>query len=374
VVHLVAGTNAQGYPTALRKAWRDLGLEVADAPAKSSLSEARGKLSYTFFERAFRQQLRGFEERRSTYRGLRIYAIDGDQLELPLSDDILASGYRGFPCKHHQETHFPRLYLVHAYDCVSGVTKDLRYGPENQELQAAIDMVLSFEAKSVTLYDRFYLSRKLIAAHAASGSFFLARCKQDWATFKEVVEFGQSNRRNAAALIDGVLVRLVKIVNPRTGKIAVFATNLPRKLFTNLELARLYARRWEVETSFRDSTHTAKLEQWHSKSINGILQELFAHFWLVNAARIQIALHINPGRGFLEAMYKRANFKSTLEFLVDCFGKILSGQARQALADIAAFIRRLIERRTRLRRAYPRQIKSKRKTYPSACLVQRRKR
>ena len=74
------------------------------------------------------------------------------------------------------------------------------------------------------------------------------------------------------------------------------------------------------------------------------------------------------------ALYKRANFKSTLEFLVDCFGKILSGQARQALADIAAFIRRLIERRTRLRRAYPRQIKSKRKTYPSACLVQRRKR
>ena len=34
--------------------------------------------------------------------------------------------------------------------------------------------------------------------------------------------------------------------------------------------------RWEVENSFRDFTQAIRLEQWHSKFINGIRQELLA--------------------------------------------------------------------------------------------------
>jgi IS4 transposase len=53
-------------------------------------------------------------------------------------------------------------------------------------------------------------------------------------------------------------VRLIKVRNLRTKKDLVFATNLPSKLFTDAEISTLYQRRWQIETSFRDLTHTLK--------------------------------------------------------------------------------------------------------------------
>ncbi len=87
---------------------------------------------------------------------------DGDQLALPRSKDLLKEGYCGYPCPNEMETHFLRMYLSHAYDVLSGVTKNLCFSPALNEIANAIQMIGSFESNSITLYDSFiYLQRLL---------------------------------------------------------------------------------------------------------------------------------------------------------------------------------------------------------------------
>ena len=76
------------------------------------------------------------------------------------------------------ETHFLRMYLSHAYDVLSGVTKNLCYSPALNEIANAIQMIGSFESNSITLYDRLYLSTEIIKAHAQASNFFIARCSE----------------------------------------------------------------------------------------------------------------------------------------------------------------------------------------------------
>ncbi|MBK7890324.1 MAG: transposase [Bdellovibrionales bacterium] len=85
-------------------------------------------------------------------------------------------------------------------------------------------------------------------------------------------------------------VRLVKIRNPSSKQDMVFVTNLSASQFSTKEIGKLYRRRWEIETSFKELTCTLKIGQWHSKSLNGILQEIFALLWLVNVTRRQLKI------------------------------------------------------------------------------------
>ncbi len=125
-------------------------------PVKSSLSKIRQSISYLFFKDIFESLITDYEPLRKTFHGFYIYAIDGDQLALPRSKDLLKEGYCGYPCPNEMETHFLRMYLSHAYDVLSGVTKNLCFSPALNEIANAIQMIGSFESNSITLYDRLY--------------------------------------------------------------------------------------------------------------------------------------------------------------------------------------------------------------------------
>jgi hypothetical protein len=77
-------------------------------PAKGSLTKIRQSISYLFFKDLFDSLIKNYEPYRKMFRGFYIYAIDGDQLAIPCSEDILNHGYRGCPCPDKTETHYPR--------------------------------------------------------------------------------------------------------------------------------------------------------------------------------------------------------------------------------------------------------------------------
>ncbi len=80
-------------------------------PVKSSLSKIRQSISYLFFKDIFESLITDYEPLRKTFHGFYIYAIDGDQLALSRSKDLLKEGYCGYPCPNEMETHFLRMYL-----------------------------------------------------------------------------------------------------------------------------------------------------------------------------------------------------------------------------------------------------------------------
>jgi hypothetical protein len=163
-------------------------------------------------------------------------------------------------------------------------------------------------------------------------------------------------------------------VNPRSGEVALFATNLQRSRFRNKEINDLYALRWEVETANRDMTHTLKVEQWHSQSFNGILQELYTTLWLMNQARVQMALALKK-RCNLDQLfdYAKSNFKLIVDFILDSLKDLANKKTRRVYGRLKHLLKISTEHRKRRSRSYPRQVKKSRKIYPSASTVPRQK-
>ena len=367
LIYLVSSDH--GYPSALRKAWADFDLHQFE-PVKSSLSKIRQKISYRFFEEIFAEMTRAARYRK-TYRGLFVYAVDGHETTLPASEQVLADGFRGRARMRRKETYYPRMYLSEMFDVINELTVSIEHNATRNENRDALKLLEEAEKNSLTIYDRAYLCRDLLNAHFEKGSFFLFRCRSG-ATFKEVRDFYKSRKEKAKWTYSGQVIRLVKIRNPRTKQKMVLATNLPRS-WKEEELKNLYQKRWSIETSYRDAVYQG-LDHWHSKSQNGILQELYARLCLMNFARIQIlrslkASDIDP----LGTKYRKTNFKLLVNCVIDLIPLLLRGQLRKALERINDVIRRNRQARERLTRNYPRAIKASRKTaYPRLNVIKRR--
>jgi hypothetical protein len=77
-------------------------------------------------------------------------------------------------------------------------------------------------------------------------------------------------------LFKGFKLRIIKLVAP-DGTVSVLLTNLyDKKTFRRKDIINLYFKRWEIEVHYRDEKIILEVETFHSKTVNGILQELYA--------------------------------------------------------------------------------------------------
>lgn len=338
--------------------------DVDHAPVKSALCKIRKRISFKFFEGIFLGLLLQYETHRRTYKGLRIYAIDGLQLLLPRTDSLLEAGFNGRRVSQHRQSHMLYMYLTHAYDVLGEVTKDFKYSTGLDEITDAIEMVAKFEKNSVTIYDRLYISRRIVTAHKDAKNYFLARARRKGVVI-EIQDFFKSKKRRAVVEIEGVKVMLIKVYNPKAKQDDVFVTNLPDEWLTKSIIENLYTKRWEVENSFRVAVQTMQCEQWHCTHLNGILQELFATFWLINFTRIQIALKQKPDKNPLAKEYSKPNFKFILDWVIGILPRILR-KIRGVLRPIKELMNLSTEKRKHRSRSYPRQLRYPAPNYPYA--------
>lgn len=350
-------------------------------PVKSSLSEARKKVSYEFFADAFRADLPRFKKMRKTYRGHYINAVDGSDLDLPASVDVIEAGFRGTPWSKEYETHYPKMHVVHAYDVINGLVSAFKYSTKYSEKALAMEMVSSFEKKSLTIYDRLFCGHPTFKAHTVAGNLFLVRavtcgervpeCIRDFLTSDRVdqnVMWKPKKLRKSEAL----RVRLIKVRHPKTGETSVLITNAPRTLFTRLELAKLYLKRWEIESSFKDLVSTLKMDQWHSTKINGILQEIYCLLWVANATKMQMRnmLEEDP----LAIDYCRSNFKMCVSLVAKNMALLIRRKQFDFFDILDYWTRKTRERRRHRSRTYPRVVRSYGTGFSADCKVLRKSR
>jgi hypothetical protein len=349
--------------------------EASDkTPVKSSFSERRQTVSYKFFEEIFEFDVAGFSDELPTWKGLRVVATDGDNYSLPATGDALELGYRGAAVKEGRETYYPRMYVSTLYDVLSGRVLSFEESSQNNELERAMKLQDSLpDSKTLVLYDRFYFSKKLVTEHLACGSYFLCRLKNGDRVLGAVKSFLDSGRRNQTVDIEGLEVHLIRVRNPKTGEDSYFATNMQRPKFRNKEVLELYARRWDIETSFRDLTETMNLESWHSKSVNGIKQEIFVVLWTYNQTKT-MEFEQNPRSWFkkLDRVYERPCFKAILIWFAEHFIELCNTLSEKAWRQFKMIIERTMEKRVRLSRSYPRASKQPAAKHSSDALVPRR--
>ena len=337
-------------------------------PAKSSFSEYRNKVSYKFFEDHFNDHFNKIDSQRATIRGFHVYAVDGDHLDVMPSESLLKDGLRGTPCPGKKtETYCLKLYTAQAYDVVNGIIKKFEYSSEMSETMLSMKMVDSYEKNSIAIYDRLYCGYRAISAHTNAQNKFIIRARFEGEgrnIQKQILRFSRSREKSRWIMwkpiwqnrhSPKIKVRLVKIKNPKTKKYMILITNLTEKQFRDDEIGELYKRRWDIEGSFRDITSTMKMEQWHSKNLNGILQEIFALFWLINTIKFNcFKAHIRA-KDWLNRKYSKSNFKFVLSAFVDNIHLCFATSGRRKISKILHYcIQKTIERRERLIRSYPR--------------------
>ncbi len=342
------GTNNNGYHTALDKGFSDLGEE--NIPTPSALCQFRRTISSDFFKDLFKDTLSAWKSSRPKWKGLFLNAIDGDQLTLPVSESILVDGYRGFPIKDGKETYFPVMYTCWATDLITGVPTSFSYSNKNDEISRAIEILSNYDQpeKTLTVYDRFYLSTRLLDSYKKYGGFFVARCKLQ-STFSEVVKFGKSTKKEETVSINEMKCRLIKFTPDSSKEEIVLATNLPKRFKKN-DIIPTYGYRWESETSNRDRTSSLKLDQFRAKDINGILQEVYSTLILQAITRIICANETNPKKDFMQKYYEKSNFKAVSIKVIDHIGSLLKNKSKSIFGQIQRLIIVSKEKRSRYSR------------------------
>lgn len=312
-----------------------------------------------------------------TYKGYHIVGFDGDDLNLPPTKDILDEGYRGYKIDDKHETHYLKMYLVKCVDLLSNVVLDFRQAVKNDEIGLAVQMLSCLPKMTIAVYDRLYFSKRIINSHINAGIFFVARCKSG-KTFKEVINFFDSSKTRSYYFYTDktsgttIKINLIKFPNPKNGKPIVIATNLNISDWTNEEVAILYTLRWDCESNNRDSTSTLKLEQWHSKFFNGIMQEIYVHLIMMNFTKINIFKEGGYKIDLKKNETKKANFKFIFYIIFDLIPSALENKINHIINEIRDGIRRTVEKRKRLSRSYPRQTKKRGKSYLNASVVKLR--
>lgn len=357
---LVSGTNNCGYHSAILNSLSYF-LKIVNLPVKSALSQIRQRISYKFFQDQFYNQNEKNKLKRKTWNGLYVYAVDGLQLTLPKSDDIIKANYNGRKVSKYRESYMPKMFLTAALDVINGVVKDAREYPTLNEVADAIDMVKSFEDNSLTIYDRLYCCRKLILEHNNQNNYFLFRLRKSVMQEMRLIFKCKSIRKTIE--VDGVTIHLIKVKNPKTNEFDYFASNLPLRLVTEKTIRSLYNQRWEVEVAFRDFTQTIRLEEWHSKKINGIRQELWTAFWLYNYCKLKILLKLPAVKNRFSDHYQKPNFKLIFNYISTNIFSFLK-RKRGLSKVIEELIDRTTEKRRRHSRSYKREIKSPMSPFP----------
>ena len=352
----------EGYPNALLKVFEKK-FGILKTPSGVALCKFRQRISYKFFEEIFKKLIANFDQYRPTFRGLKIYAIDGKEFLIPRSEDILNEGYSGRAVSKYYDTHYAKMYVVHAYDVLSKTSKDLYEYSHLDEITGAVEMVKNFESDSLTIYDALYPATRIFKAHHQTKSYFLIRARKK-GILKPIQEFYSSKKKQGVAEIEGERVHMIKFKLPGSKKKDVFISNLPFNWITKETILKLYALRWECETSFRDLVYsTFKAEQWHSKFMNGIRQELFVKFWLYNFTRILVSLRTEKGPKSIGYEYKKTNYKQVHLWILKKLDKILESK-RGVLKEFNLLVNKLTRKRKRFSRKYPREIK-----YPGSSFI-----
>lgn len=169
-----------------------------------------------------------------------------------------------------------------------------------------------------------------------------------------------SSKRNFAVTNEwGETIYLVKVKTPK-GR-SIFATNLPRHLVDHVSIRDLYKLRWQAETCFSDLSQSCHFEAWHSKSLNGIRQELYLRMWIFNVTRMLMA----PCQQFNrvgQRVYKKPNFRLILSLVRDNLYKHWTN-----ITGLSPYVSWLVtysnERRKVDKKLNPRVIKSPRSPY-----------
>jgi len=251
---------------------------------QQSFSEARKKIKVSAFIEIFRLSVDVLSKScQSTWHGYLIFAIDGTKIAL--SDDAeLLKHYGGTGANASSPTAQGSIM----YDILNNVVYDALIKPLSTDERTLTLMHIKtvlpslVRRKILAIFDRGYPSFELIKELEDQGINYLMRVKTKF-----------NNDIDAQTASDGY-VRLVKddeFVDVRVIKFTLDSGEL-EMLITNIDdgrlginaFKRLYFLRWPIETKYDIVKNKLQLENFTSRTVEGVEQDFYAVMYLTNVA------------------------------------------------------------------------------------------
>lgn len=319
-----------------------------------AFSKARNKLKPQAFE-ALNQALQQQIDRlgpRPTWRGLRVLAVDGSTLHLPLEPAL----------EHFFGTHqnLPMARVSSLYDVLDGQTLHSLLVPLCVDERGCAQLHLeAVPPDSLLLFDRGYPAFWLFQLLTQARHAFLMRLSTTYnpdvqrfvasGLAEQIIEIRARHWttreacREAGVDPDAVVsLRLIRVVLP-TGEIEVLATSLlDAQRFPAADFQDLYHLRWGIEGDFRRLKQSQRIENFSGRTVLAVQQDFHAHQLLKNL--LQLLLHrqqprIDSERAHCKLRWQ-ANFNQGLSRLKNALVELLVRPCADGMAQVLTLLRK----------------------------------
>lgn len=322
-----------------------------ETPSPSAFVQQRNKLAPWVMSFLFHEFTSACDPER-LYRGYRLLAVDGSDVQLPTNPNELSSYYPGATGQTpYNLLHMNAMYDLCSHLYVDAILEGKRTCSEHRTLVAMAER--SKIPDAIILADRGYESFNNMAHLQEKGWKYLIRVKdsakgissglilpeQDQfdvnaclrLTKKQTAEakklcndknryrfipsnvnfdyLPKHNDKYAPMEVYELSFRIVRF-KITEGNYETVITNLDAERFPALDLKLLYSLRWGIETSFRDLKYTIGLLHFHAKKVEHISQEIFARLIVYNFSEL-ITCHAITQKKCRKYAYK-VNFSAAV--------------------------------------------------------------
>ena len=334
-----------------------------------AFSKARGKLKPEVFgslNQALQQQIDS-PGLRQTWRGLRVLAVDGSSVHLPLGPAM--KRFFGSHCE------FPVARLSMLYDVADGQSLHSLIVPvEVGERDCAHLHLAHAPADSLTLFGRGYPGHWLFALFEQQQRHFLMRLPCGYnAQVKQFLRSGQVEDTlffaashpearpfcTEAGVDPAARVKLQLIrVELAIGESEVLVTSLlDRQAFPVAVFADLYHRRWGIETDYPRLKQTLCLDNFSGRSMVAVKQGFHARQLLRNLALLmQHPCNRSSSSAIRAKLRWKVNFTLGVSRLKNTLVDLLVRPCVPGLAKVLALMANSLSA-VRPGRSFPRQRK-----------------
>lgn len=313
-------------PDFFKNAKRSEILPFAKPCVPAALRRARAKVPWQVFEDIF-YNATDLADSLCTdlplnlWKGLPVYAIDGSKYSLPADTQI-----RDEFDKNKGKGHYPQCLVSTIYDVFRRFPIAYTIAPNHTSEREEAKLLLEhLPHNGVALLDRGYPSFELISTFLSQyNGFFIFRCCSK-NSFPAVEEFIRSKKSESQinikptlkyltkctveqkALAHPIRLRVIRMESP-DGTISVLLTNLfEKKKYSAKEIINIYYERYRIEEYYRHEKVIVGVEKFHSKSPNGIRQELYANAIVSVISRILMHFtHDTKDKRRIEPQFKHA--------------------------------------------------------------------
>jgi hypothetical protein len=263
---------------------------------QQSLSEARKKITVWAFRHLFELTANVMTENcAKKWLNYRVYAIDGSKIALP-ADETLRKHFGALG----KDNTAPTAQGSILYDVLNDIVCDAAIEPlttdERTIATAHIAVCKSIAPKDnkLIIFDRGYPSFRLIELLENEGISYVMRVKSkfnkdidaQW-KLEGYVSLEQNGKR--------IQVRVIKFTLD-SGETETLITNITDRRLGKEAFKKLYFLRWPVETKFDIVKNKLQLENFNTRTVEGIQQDFFAAMYLTNYA----AAALSDARGDIE--------------------------------------------------------------------------